>query len=180
MAEREAFRKLVCPQCHKSRVIRRILYGMPGRDFDHRNFALGGCVMWGGGLDPDVACSKCDWSGFRNELDTLISKEMLDMSQGELFDDEGEVLYYWDVTDVGVHFEIETYAIPGSEISMDTEVQFTVAESEFGKIYELFKLDPADGIASAIQKISDSGRGLELWDAFEEKIKVIDKSVWMS
>ena len=153
---------------------------MPGEEFDHQNFGSGGCIVQGMGLDPDVTCSKCDWSGFRNELDTLISKEMLDMSQSELLDDEGEVIYYWDVTDVGVHFEIETYGIPGSEFSMDTEVQFTVPESEFVKIYELFKLDPADGIASAIQEISDTGRGLELWDALEHEIKVIDKSVWMS
>jgi ATP phosphoribosyltransferase len=55
-----------------------------------------------------------------------------------------------------------------------------VPGSEFGKIYELFEIDPSTDIADAIQEISDSGRGLQLWEAFEDTIQVVDKHVWMS
>lgn len=178
--EREIFRKLVCPQCHKVGVIMRILYGMPGEEFDHQHFASGGCIMQGLGLDPDVQCRICDWIGFRNQLDSLLSKESLDMSQRELLDHEGNLLYYWDVTDGGVHFEIETFATPGSQFSTDSEVQFTVPESEFPKIYAMFKIDPATDIGDAIQEISDSGQGLDLSEAFEDSIEVRNKFVWIS
>lgn len=160
--------------------MRRILWGMPEENFDYLHFASGGCIMQGGGLDPDVQCRECEWNGFRNELDSLLSKELLDMSQRELLDDEGEVIYYWDVADVGVHFEIEIFGDPGSEFSMDSELQFTVPKSEFPKIYAMFEIDPVNEIDDAIQEISDSGRGLELSQAFEDSIQVMDKFVWMN
>lgn len=100
--------------------------------------------------------------------------------QRELLDDEGKVIYYWDVTDKGVHFEMETHGIAGLDFDMSTEVQFTVPGSEFGKIYELFEIDPSTDIADAIQEISNSGRGLQLWEAFEDTIQVVDKHVWLS
>jgi hypothetical protein len=179
-SERQAFRKLTCPLCKRVGVIMRILYGMPGEDFDHLHFASGGCIMEGRGMDHDVTCRKCDWSGHRNELDSLISKEMLDMSQRELLDEDGELIYYWDLTDVGLHFEIELYGTPGDAFSMDSEVQFTVPESEFAKIYKMFEIDVSTDIGDAIQEISDSGRGTQLWESLEGAINVVDKNVWMS
>ena len=49
---------------------RKILYGMPiYESFDFEKYAVGGCCMFGDGLDPDIQCRACEWSGFRDKLE---------------------------------------------------------------------------------------------------------------
>ena len=64
---RPALRTLVCPQCQQKAVLQRILYGMPGEDFDYTRFASGGCLIEPG--QPDIACKECGWSGHRGFLE---------------------------------------------------------------------------------------------------------------
>jgi len=176
--ERVSFRKLVCPECSAKGSIQRILLGMPEAEFDYTHFQSGGCVIQGGGLDPDVGCALCEWSGFRNDLDDLVEWRLDDMKQQELLGEDYEVLYYWDVVEKGVHFEYESYA--GGDGEMDVETQFIMPTSEFHKVYELFDIDIALDIAEAIHLISDSQRGEELYDALGAEIAVIDKFVFMN
>jgi len=56
-----------CPRCGSKGSLKRILYGMPGLDFDHYKFISGGCVVTM--HDPDIGCSNCDWCGFRKDLE---------------------------------------------------------------------------------------------------------------
>ena len=44
--------------------LQRIVYGMPGDDFDFDKYIVGGCVM----ADYDIGCKKCGWTGTREEL----------------------------------------------------------------------------------------------------------------
>lgn len=102
------------------------------------------------------------------------------MKQQELLNEEHEVLYFWDITEQGVHFEYESVGRPGSAFSMDTEIQFTMPISEFHKVYEMFGIDTSLDIAQAILAISGSGRGEAFYDALGTEIEVIDKFVWMN
>jgi hypothetical protein len=102
----------------------------------------------------------------------------LDMTQQELLNEEYEVLYYWDVVEKGVHFEFESYA--GDDGGMDVETQFIMPTSEFHKVYQLFDIDTSLDIAEAIQLISDSQRGEELYDALGTEIGLVDKFVFMN
>jgi hypothetical protein len=176
--ERVSFRKLVCPECSTKGSIQRILLGMPESEFDYTHFQSGGCVIQGGGLDPDVGCARCGWSGFRNDLDDLVEWRLDDMKQQELLGEDYGVLYYWDVVEKGVHFEFESYA--GDDGGMDVETQFIMPTSEFHKVYELFDIDTSLDIAEAIQLISDSQRGEELYDALGTEIGLVDKFVFMN
>lgn len=47
--------------------MRTILYGMPNEDFDFVKYAVGGCCIQSGGMDPDIECDVCGWVGFRND-----------------------------------------------------------------------------------------------------------------
>lgn len=38
---------------------------MPGSDFDHEKYIVGGCVI--SSLDPEIGCSRCGWEGMRGE-----------------------------------------------------------------------------------------------------------------
>ena len=64
---RPALRTLVCPHCQQKAVMQRILYGMPGPDFDYTQYASGGCLVEP--MQPDIACKACDWTGHRAFLD---------------------------------------------------------------------------------------------------------------
>jgi hypothetical protein len=176
--EREAFRKQTCPECHKVGVIRRILWGMPGEDFDHRRFASGGCVM--NGDDPGVQCSVCMWEGFRNQLDSLFEEMLMPVKQNELLNEEGEVLYYWDVTENGVLFEFESSGVPGTAFSMDVEVQFVMPESEYLKVKEMFRIAADVEIEDVLEQVSGTEFAEEFRDALNSTIKVVDRFVWMN
>lgn len=53
-----------CPRCGQ-KMLKKIVYGMPGEDFDFENSFIGGCVP---GVE-DVGCKNCEWTGLRSELD---------------------------------------------------------------------------------------------------------------
>ena len=55
-----------CPSCGVVGSLRRIIYGMPGLDFDHERYISGGCVVTDN--DPDIGCTQCDWYGLRKDL----------------------------------------------------------------------------------------------------------------
>lgn len=66
---RKSIRTLICPDCGEIGTLRTILYGMPDPEtFDFEKYAVGGCCVSPDGIDPDVACKACGWSGFRDEL----------------------------------------------------------------------------------------------------------------
>jgi hypothetical protein len=67
---RRSIKLLTCPECQQVGTLRKILYGMPDPEtFDFEKYAVGGCCMNGDGLDPDVNCRACDWSGFRDSIE---------------------------------------------------------------------------------------------------------------
>ena len=65
---RRSIKLLICPGCEEEGTLRKILYGMPDPEtFDFEKYEVGGCVMYGDGNDPDIACRECDWRGIRVE-----------------------------------------------------------------------------------------------------------------
>ena len=67
---RRSIKLLVCPECGQIGTFREILYGMPIREsFDFEKYAVGGCCIFGDGVDPDIRCRACEWSGFRDKLE---------------------------------------------------------------------------------------------------------------
>ncbi len=66
---RKRINGLVCPGCLKIGTLRKILYGMPDPEsFDFERYAVGGCCVSPDGIDPDVNCRACDWTGFRDSI----------------------------------------------------------------------------------------------------------------
>ena len=58
-----------CPACSEIGTLRKIIYGMPDPEtFYFEKYAVGGCCVSPDGIDPDVACEACGWSGFRDEV----------------------------------------------------------------------------------------------------------------
>ena len=55
-----------CPQCGE-KMLKKIVYGMPGEDFDFKNNFVGGCMPG----PEDIGCKNCEWTGFRSELDRV-------------------------------------------------------------------------------------------------------------
>lgn len=102
------------------------------------------------------------------------------MKQNVLLSEEGLELYYWDVSEKGIHFEFESSGVPGTAFSMDMEVQFVVPESEFLNLKQLFGIAVDVDIEDAINEISGTERAEELCDAFNSTIKVVDRFVWMN
>jgi ribosomal protein L37AE/L43A len=60
---RKQLRALSCPKCG-TKGLKRILYGMPGDDFEFGKYIAGGCIM----SEADIGCSECDWSGIWDEM----------------------------------------------------------------------------------------------------------------
>ena len=66
---RRRISSLVCQECEEIGTLRKIIYGMPDPEFfDFEKYAVGGCCIFGNGLDPDIQCRSCEWSGFRKDL----------------------------------------------------------------------------------------------------------------
>jgi hypothetical protein len=97
-----------------------------------------------------------------------------------LKDADGDILYFWTIRDTGVHFEYQSFGDPSGGFPMDVETRFTMPTSEYPNLYTMFNIDPAATIKSALEEISDSGRGELLSDAFGESIAIVDKFVWMN
>jgi len=51
----------VCPECHGSRSIREVIYGLPESPLDETRFATGGCCI--SEKDPTELCLNCGWEG---------------------------------------------------------------------------------------------------------------------
>ena len=67
---RRSIKLLVCPECGQIGTLRTILYGMPDPEtFDFEKYAVGGCCVSPDGIDSDIRCRECEWSGFRNKLE---------------------------------------------------------------------------------------------------------------
>ena len=67
---RRSIKLLVCPECGQIGTLRTILYGMPDPEtFDFEKYAVGGCCVGPHGIDPDIRCRECEWSGFRDKLE---------------------------------------------------------------------------------------------------------------
>ena len=62
--KRIALKKIACPGCGALGTLRKILYGMPGEDFDFEKYEVGGCIV----EVNDLACKECGWFGVRKEL----------------------------------------------------------------------------------------------------------------
>ena len=60
---------LACPACSEIGTLRKIIYGIPGSDFDFEKYAVGGCVIEP--MQPDIACRECGWRGHRDSLEDL-------------------------------------------------------------------------------------------------------------
>jgi len=54
-----------CPQCKTVGKLKKIVFGMPGEDFDFEKYIVGGCVITGD--DPEIGCAECRWEGKRGE-----------------------------------------------------------------------------------------------------------------
>ena len=66
---RKRINSLACPECSEIGTLREILYGMPDPEsFDFEKYAVGGCCIRPDGINPDVNCRVCDWSGFRDSI----------------------------------------------------------------------------------------------------------------
>jgi hypothetical protein len=55
-----------CPQCGE-KMLKKIVYGLPGEDFDFKKYFVGGCIL----SPEDIGCLNCEWTGFRSELDQV-------------------------------------------------------------------------------------------------------------
>ena len=67
---RRSINLLVCPECGQIGTLRTILYGMPDPEtFDFEKYAVGGCCVSPDGIDSDIQCRECEWSGFRDKLE---------------------------------------------------------------------------------------------------------------
>ena len=62
--KRIALKKIACPGCSALGTLRKIIYGMPGEDFDFEKYIVGGCII----EEPDVGCVECNWVGNKKEL----------------------------------------------------------------------------------------------------------------
>jgi hypothetical protein len=65
---RKQLRTLTCPKCQQKGLLKTILWGLPGDDFDHDKYASGGCIPpsdW----PPDFRCSGCGFEGYRDFID---------------------------------------------------------------------------------------------------------------
>ena len=74
----------VCPLCHTTGAIRRIVYGLPGKDlFNNTEIVLGGCCVTNN--DPDFACKEC---GARCSVDEETGEVSLFMFGFDFITDE--------------------------------------------------------------------------------------------
>ena len=61
---RKPLRRIACPHCGEAG-LQKIIYGMPSDDFNFDKYIVGGCIV----SEANIGCTKCEWSGTRNELE---------------------------------------------------------------------------------------------------------------
>jgi hypothetical protein len=61
---RKRIDRLACPACGE-KTLRKIVYGMPGDDFDFKRNFVGGCIP----SPEDIGCKNCEWVGMRSQLE---------------------------------------------------------------------------------------------------------------
>ena len=61
---RKRIDSLVCPSCGE-KTLKKIVYGMPGEDFDFKKHFVGGCIP----AREDIGCKNCEWVGMRASLE---------------------------------------------------------------------------------------------------------------
>jgi len=61
---RKRIDSLVCPACGE-KTLKKIVYGMPGDNFDFRKNFVGGCIP----SPEDIGCKNCEWVGIRSQLE---------------------------------------------------------------------------------------------------------------
>jgi hypothetical protein len=61
---RKRIDSLVCPSCGE-KTLKKIVYGMPGEDFDFKKHFVGGCIP----AREDIGCKNCEWVGMRDSLE---------------------------------------------------------------------------------------------------------------
>jgi hypothetical protein len=71
--QRSRLRTLTCPDCGQKGKLQRIVYGMPGDDFDFEKYAVGGCLIQDD--QPDIRCRECGWNGLKDLLEQIKNKE---------------------------------------------------------------------------------------------------------
>ncbi len=64
--KRVRIRNAKCPACGVVGTLKRIIFGLPGDDFDFDKYISGGCIVTDD--DPEVGCVTCGWEGKRAEL----------------------------------------------------------------------------------------------------------------
>ncbi len=60
---RKRIDSIPCPSCGE-KTLKKILYGMPGDDFDFQKYFVGGCAP----SAEDIGCKNCEWVGIRDEM----------------------------------------------------------------------------------------------------------------
>jgi hypothetical protein len=60
---RKRIDSISCPSCGE-KTLKKILYGMPGDDFDFQKYFVGGCAP----SAEDIGCKNCEWVGIRDEM----------------------------------------------------------------------------------------------------------------
>ena len=61
---RKRIDSLACPACGE-KTLKKIVYGMPGDNFDFRRNFVGGCIP----SPEDIGCKNCEWTGIRSQLE---------------------------------------------------------------------------------------------------------------
>ena len=61
---RKRIDSLICPSCGE-KTLKKIVYGMPGDDFDFQKNFVGGCIP----ANEDIGCKNCEWVGMRANFD---------------------------------------------------------------------------------------------------------------
>ena len=61
-SKKDKFKAMICPQCGEIGLIREVVYGMTGPDFDYEKYDARGCCKLFNA--PDLCCRGCRWEGY--------------------------------------------------------------------------------------------------------------------
>lgn len=100
------------------------------------------------------------------------------MNQVTIVGNRGQEILYASLSNGDLSLQFEYFAT--EQNPHDYEFIFTVKQSEFSLIAQLFGLDENADILSNIQKISDAGRGQEFKEALNDEKIPRDLFTWLS